>query len=128
MKIEKRKYQGYIWYSNANEPELLLGNEEWECELDEQANPFIVEGQLWDEDSRTSKSIKYVDDQYIVKSYQLENAYDLVEFMPHKMPGVSRLLFARCWKPTIDKNCCDLETQVLDRIIFKGFKMQEDRV
>lgn len=128
MKIEKRKYQGYIWYSNANKPELLLGNEEWERELDELANPFIIEGQLWDDASRTSISIKYVDGQYIVKSYQLEEAYDLVEFIPHKMPSVSRLLFARCWKPIIDKNCSNFETLVLDRIIFKGFKMKEDRV
>lgn len=127
MKIESRKYQGYIWYSDQRAPVLLAGDNEWGCEKNEQDNHFIVEGQLWDEDTRTSISIKYVDGKYLVSTYQLGEKYDLVEYVPRNMPGVSRLQFARCWRSVADENCNNFETQVLDRVVFMGLKMKEDK-
>lgn len=51
MKIEKSKYQGYLWYSDQKEPKVF-NNELFELEIADNENPFIVEGQLYDEENR----------------------------------------------------------------------------
>ncbi len=126
MIIEKKKYQGYLWYSNAQCPEIHDGQSEWGIEIDEAMNPFIIEGLLWDEDSRTSVSIKYIDGRYYKKETVLGGEYDLVEYIPRRMPKVSKLLFARCWKTVNDELCEGFNTKKLDCVIFKGLKMKEE--
>lgn len=56
MNIEKSIYEGYIWRSDANKPQIVNG----EFELDEPdvENPFIVEGMLYDATRCLSISIK----------------------------------------------------------------------
>lgn len=71
MKIEKSKYQGYLWYSDQKEPKVF-NNELFELEIADNENPFIVEGQLYDEENRASISIKYVDGNYIVNKYKVK--------------------------------------------------------
>ena len=126
MKIEKKSYQGYLWYSNEQRPIILDGQSEWGVEKDETANPFIIEGQLWDDESRTSISIKYVDGHYFKKEIVLSGEYDLVEYIPRRMPKVEKLLFARCWKTVNDELCEGFNAPKLDCVIFKGLKMKEE--
>ena len=66
--IEKSTYQGYLWYSDKDQPKVL-NNVDSEITLDETKNPFVIEGQLFD--GKRSISIKYVDGKYIVKKYVL---------------------------------------------------------
>lgn len=126
MIIERKNYQGYLWYSNEQGPIILDGRSEWGVEIDETANPFIIEGQLWDEESRTSVSIKYIDGKYFKKETVLGGEYDLVEFIPRRMSNVEKLLFARCWKTVKDELCEGFYAKKLDSVIFKGLKMKED--
>ena len=124
MIIEKKNYQGYLWYSDEKCPQVLDGKSGWGIEIDETTNPFIVEGQLWDEQSQTSVSIKYVDGQYMKKETTLPGDYDLVEYVPRRMPAVAKLVFARCWRKTKDELCENFEAKKLDNVVFKGLKMK----
>ena len=69
MKIEKSIYDGYIWYSDKSEPEVFQ-SQDFEFDTDEIVNPFIIEGQLYDAQKRVSYSIKFVDGEYICKTYE----------------------------------------------------------
>ncbi len=126
MIIEKKKYQGYLWYSDQQRPIIHDGQSEWGVEIDEATNPFIIEGQLWDEKSQTSVSIKYIDGHYYKKETVLEGEYDLAEFIPRRMPKVEKLLFARCWRTVKDELCEGFNTKKLNCVIFKGLKMKEE--
>lgn len=124
MTIEKKYYQGYLWYSNAQMPEILNGQSAWGIEISETKNPFIVEGQLWDEKTCTSISIKYIDGQYLKKEVILQGEFDCVEYIPRKMPSVNKLLFARCWRNVKDELCEDFNVKKLDCVVFKGLIMK----
>ncbi|MDR3057356.1 MAG: TIGR04423 family type III CRISPR-associated protein, partial [Prevotella sp.] len=69
-KIEiKEPCEGYIWKSNSPNP-VVYYNEPVTIELDENINPFIVEGYLYVKD-KLSYTIKYVDGKYFVAKYEL---------------------------------------------------------
>lgn len=126
MKIEKSKYTGYLWYSNKTKPQVL-NNEEFELEIANSENPFIIEGQLCDE--KKSISIKYVDGEYIVKTYTLSDYTDteLDAYVPNRMDGVEKLLFKRAWKAESDDLCCGMDVLQPKELVFVGFKMKEDK-
>jgi len=126
MIIEKRKYEGYLWYSNEQQPQVLYGQSEWGIDINNATNPFIIEGQLWDEESRTSVSIKYIDGNYYKSETVLQGDYDLVEYIPRRMPKVEKLLFARCWKTVDDELCEGFNTTKLENVLFIGLKMKEE--
>ncbi len=128
MKIEKSKYQGYLWYSDQKEPKVI-DNKEFELEISDNENPFIVEGQLFD--GRNSISIKYVDGKYIVKPYEVKdedyNSPNTVkEFLPNRMKGVERLYFLEYWKPQKDNLCEDMKVLQPAELVFVGFKNKEE--
>ncbi len=58
MKIDKSKYQGYLWYSDEKEPRVF-NNEEFELEMAENTNPFIVEGHLFNGIDSISNNISF---------------------------------------------------------------------
>lgn len=126
MIIEKKYYQGYLWYSDKQCPLVLDGQSEWGIEIGEATNPFIIEGQLWDEESRTSISIKYIDGHYLKNEIVLNGEYDFVEYIPRRMSNVKKLLFARSWKTVEDELCEGFNTKKLENVVFKGLKMKEE--
>lgn len=101
MKIENAKYEGYVWYSNAKDPKVI--NHTFSLEIDEKANPFIIEGQLYDVERKHSISIKFVDGTYIVHEYDIdEPKSDFIEiehktFVSNRMGG-KRLQFLQYWR------------------------------
>ena len=96
--IEKSTYQGYLWYSDKDQPKVL-NNVDSEITLDETKNPFVIEGQLFD--GKRSISIKYVDGKYIVKKYVLAELpkEDFTEqsLLAHRMKDVKSLNFRQYW-------------------------------
>lgn len=123
MKIEKSKYQGYLWYSDQKEPKVI-DNKEFELEISDNENPFIVEGQLFD--GINSISIKYVDGSYIVNKYKVKdedyNSPNTVkEFLPNRMAGVEKLRFLEYWRPQKDSLCEDMEVLQPAELVFVGF-------
>ncbi len=126
MKIEKSKYQGYIWYSNKKEPRVF-NNEEFELEIANNENPFIVEGQIYDNENRISISIKYVDGKYIVNKYEVKDEDfkhpNVVrrEFLPNRMDKVEKLCFLEYWKPQEDSLCENMKVLQPAELVFIGF-------
>ena len=105
--IEAAKYEGYLWYSNEKKPMVFDGSEPVpEMNLDEEKNPFIIEGNLWDADNRKSIMIRYVDGKYIVRRTKVKEeelkaraysqAYEsgspiattLKKYLAHRIEGV----------------------------------------
>ncbi len=125
-KIEKSKYSGYLWGSDQKEPEVFL-NEEREFEFDENLNPFVVEGFLYD--GKTSYSIRYVDGKHIVNKYiisELPEEFTPQTYIPNFKKGVSGLKFRQYWKPEPDSLCEEMEVLKPAQLVFVGFNIKEE--
>lgn len=127
MKIEKSIYEGYLWYSNEHKPKVLI-NELYELEISDNANPFIIEGQLFDRTK--SISIKYVDGKYIKKVFLLSDFKGITktaqQFIPNRMNLNGKLLtFNQYWRPQEDEFCKDMEVLQPAELVFVGFKVKE---
>lgn len=125
MKIEKSKYQGYLWYSDKKEPQVLH-DEVFELEIADNTNPFVIEGQLFD--GQKSISIKYVDGKYIVNTYDLNTLDGVMQeqtFHSHRMEG-KLLKFKQIWKNQSDELCEGMQVLQPAELIFVGFNDKED--
>lgn len=126
LNIEKDIYQGYLWYSDSNTPTVIDG--EFSLQLSDTQIPYVVEGQLFNITKRESMSIKFVDGRYITAVYKvLDDDFnsvdvDLCEYLPHRMPNISGLLFLKYWTPVTDELCCGMPTLVPSKKVFVGFK------
>lgn len=121
--LEKSTYEGYLWYSNAKEPQLFFG-EENEFSFDDNKNPFVIEG--WLTDGKTSYQIKYIDGKHLVRQYNLEmlKASGLKTTPKSYYPsfkGVSRLEFIQYWRPETDELCEKMQVLKPAEFIFIGF-------
>jgi len=127
MKIEKSKYEGYLWYSNKKEPRLLSKDKEFELEIPDDSNPFIIEGQLYEEGK--SHSIKYVDGKYIVNDYDLSQLSDIEfteqDYLFNKMEN-RKLKFKQYWRPKTDKFCKNMPVLQPAEFVFVGFSKEEE--
>lgn len=131
--IEAAKYMGYLWYSNEKEPKVFDGNEMVpEINLDEKENPFIIEGNLWDEDGRKSIMIRYVDGKYIVhrtevneeelKGISSSQAYATrKDYLAHRIGGVKCLSFLQYWQEETDDMCEGMQVLRPSKLVFIGF-------
>ena len=135
MSNDKPTYVGYLWYSDQKRPKKLI-QETFDVEsLKEPINPFVIEGQLWDETNSMSLSIKYVDGEHIIKFFKvqqddLKNALSensdsitIKRYIPHRLDGVAKLTFMQYWKreKIEDEQCKDFETLIPDKLVFIGF-------
>ena len=120
--LEKAIYTGYLWYSDQHKPEVY-DHVETVFTLDEQKNPFVVEGYLTD--GQTSYSIKYVGGKYIINEYvlsALENViYDDVEIYTHRMENMQKMKFHQYWRPMPDELCKDMAVLQPAELVFVGF-------
>lgn len=124
--IENARYQGYLWWSDSSEPQIVDG--EFGIEL-KQGNPFVVEGFLFDEDGQISISVKYVDGKYYCCRYDLSMLQkernrndDQVEWLASFGNGKLFLKFDRIWRPVPDPDNYGLNVLEAAELIFKGFK------
>lgn len=132
--INRTAYQGYLWYSDEQIPKVF-DNEEVELELDDTANPFIVEGQLYDMTEDRSISIKFIDGKYIINTYSGKtrqfndfSGEKLTEGIIEQYAPSSRLnlgdkvlYFARIWVETEDVINDNWNTLCPSGLVFKGF-------
>ena len=133
------KYIGYLWMSDKPHPleyhtpsvlkEILEG-------FSDTTNPFIIEGQLCDEKTEVSYSIKYVDGKYIVIKYDLKNIpegwipdEEDKEYISNSRLRASKILFRQYWKPEIEDSadvneslCLGMPVLVPGPLVFVGFK------
>ncbi len=122
MEIEKSQYEGYLWYSDQPQPKIL-NKEIFELKniLDD-ANPFIVEGLLFD--GKISISIKYVDGRYIINHYDTQELASVKReehvFYSHRMEGL-QLKFYQFWRPIKDELCENMDVLQPAELVFIGF-------
>ncbi len=130
--IDKGNYEGYLWYSDSQEP-IILERKTFECQLDNQMNPYIIEGQLYDKGAKVSYSVKYVDGQYI--AYRFNNItgdadskdpHIVIEnksFCTNRMDS-RMLIFQQWWRERPDPLCEGMKVLQPAELIFVGFKKE----
>ena len=127
MIIDKSKYEGYVWESDKQRPEILPAS--GEINTDVISNPFVIEAQLIDLGKNESLSIKFVDGEYLVSRYNLTDYKDIdtteEEYIPNQMPGVDKLLFKRAWRLEKDEMCQGWDVLQPAELVFVGLKKQQ---
>lgn len=128
--IPKAKYQGYIWRSNSDRPEVLTGDKDYGgFTPDAAANPFIIEGNLWDVDDAnpTSISIRYVDGKYYIHRTTLtsEERKNYKTYVAHRIDGYKYLRCVQLWEPRPDPMCEGMEVLEPSKLVFIGFTNSE---
>lgn len=131
--IPKARYQGYIWRSDSDHPETFNGDKEYGGMLDPKDNPFIIEGNLWDEANSTSISIRYVDGRYYIHRTTLtpeelagETGHSTIKkYVAHRINnGTDKdtyLRFVQLWEPRPDPMCEGMEVLEPSKLVFIGF-------
>lgn len=141
-KIEEAKYEGYLWWSDSKIPVVYNGTEPLSLQLDDNSNPFIIEGNLWNADKRQSIYIRYIDGQHLVRSIIVSEeewcgiddknilldklgerkvATTRKDFLAHRIPNVSRLRFLQYWEAEEDECCEGMLALKPKRLVFVGF-------
>lgn len=127
--IPVANYQGYIWRSDSDSPEVLTGDKAYGgFTPDPSENPFIIEGNLWDEANSTSISIRYVDGKYNIHRTTLtpeERDGDtdhstIKKYVAHRI-GYKYLRFVQLWEPRPDPMCEGMEVLEPSKLVFIGF-------
>lgn len=128
-RINIKTCQGYIWKSDSVQPEVFF-DKEIDITLNDNENPFIIEGELYDTKEFRSYSIKFVDGKYRVTSYQImkedftNKDIEHKTYLPNRMEeiGNHKLHFLRYWEPEEDANCESMKQLVITKNVFVGFK------
>ena len=130
--INIKNCEGYLWWSDQQIP-LVYQDESLDICLDDSKNPFVVEGQLYDKECLKSYSIKYVDGQYFVNIYKVDEQ-DFVNpdneqktFLLNIMDD-RWLKFLRYWEEKEDENCMGMPVLTFTKNVFVGFKEKEEIV
>lgn len=135
-KIKSLTYEGYLWMSDQENPTIYENDSVTLPE--EGTNPFVVEGQLYNEKEGLSYSIKFVDGQYIVQEYEVTEAdmknpdNQVKTYLSNRM-GDKKLQFLRYWEEVPDEdiftdsnNPNGLPVLTQTKNVFIGFKKQEE--
>ena len=146
-KIEKAKYEGYIWMSDSKKPTVYTGKTDLELSLNDSDNPFIIEGNLWNKEKRESIKVAYIDGKYRIRhTIVSEDAYKGIddsaimasndaaqmvattkkEYFAHCMPGIEKLCFVQYWEAEEDPMCENMKVLAPTKLVFVGFKKEED--
>ncbi len=128
----KGNYEGYIWMSDATKPVVYNSNESVDITLDDNANPFVIEGELYDKQNGESISIRFADGHYFVKKFTVKpedlkgsERVTKKEYLAQRMPGVGRLKYLQYWNEAKDTLCDDMETLQPGDLVFVGYKAEE---
>lgn len=120
-RIPKSAYTGYLWYSDAKEPQLFDKTES-EFSFDDIKNPFVVEG--WLTDNITSYQIKYVDGKHEILSYDIDALklfkHEEKEFIP-VFKDFRKMHFTQYWRPVTDEMCEGMQVLQPAEFVFVGF-------
>lgn len=126
-------YEGYIWYSNKNKPEIIENkNNIDEFFKSEQNNPFIIEGQIYDSENKKSYSLKHVNGvllkgkEYDINEIQNDTSICKRErkFTSHRMENKT-LHFIEVWRKEVDVLCENMNVYKPHELIFTGFNKVE---
>ena len=124
--IPKARYQGYIWRSDSDHPETFNGDKEYGGTPNPDENPFIIEGNLWDEATGASISIRYVDGRYYIHRTTLtpEELKNDKKYVAHRI-GYKYLRCVQLWESRPDPMCENMEVLEPSKLVFIGFTNDE---
>lgn len=139
--IKAGNYTGYLWYSDSNKPVIFVNgkaiNNDTQINFSEDyviqdgTNPFIIEGQLFD--NNISYSIKFLDGRYMIKKFDLskmKGEYDELVFLGNRISVSNKsswLKFRQYWKEkTDDIFCMGMYVMQPAERVFVGFKEEEE--
>lgn len=128
-KIESGNYEGYIWHSNTSKADVINGD--FKESLDPTENPFIIEGQLYDRIKKVSYSIKFVDGEYLIHKYEVNdldfNSKEVEEkaFYANRIEVHKKLLFLQYWREEEDPLCEDMKVLQPKELVFVGLSEKE---
>lgn len=127
-----QEYEGYLWWSDRKKPEVYR-KQNLQAWPDENANPFIIEGNLYDEANGKSYLIKFIDGLYRVYCYNLADLRsDRIEFvdksyLPARFPDdIRKLHFREYWIPETDEFCEEMDVLKPAMQAFVGFNKKEE--
>lgn len=128
--LTNNHYEGYLWWSNAQEPKIFKNESlpDWPVETD---NPFIIEGNLVDKENQLTYAIRFIDGEYIVNRFELNELKDIEfirkSYLPNRFPNsVKKLCFKEFWKPVPDEFCNDMPVLKPAETVFVGFNCKEE--
>lgn len=100
-----KDYQGYVWMSDQSQPDVFDCDTERLLVLDNNKNPFVIEGQLYNKTSNKTFSIKYVDGEYIVVQYNVteDDIKNANSYFPNRM--AKKLRFSQRWEVMKNNEC-----------------------
>lgn len=121
-------YEGYLWWSDQENPDVY-NNQPIVNQLNkpiwpkQDTNPFIIEGNLWDND-KNSYLIRFIDGEYLVYKFELngDEMVTLHEYLPNAKLATTNLLFKEVWTAQPDPLCNGFEVLKPAFIAFVGFK------
>ncbi len=128
--IKINKCGGYLWWSDQQKPKVYQ-DESIDICLDEAKNPFVVEGQLYDEENKVSYSIKYVDGQYLINKYKVDESdftnpdNQIKSYLSNRMDD-RWLKFLSYWEEKKDANCMGMPVLTLTKNVFIGFDERKE--
>lgn len=127
-----KDYQGYIWMSDQSKPEVFDCDKERLLALDNNKNPFVIEGQLYDKTRKKSYSMKYVDGEYLVMTYDVteDDVKNANSYFPNRM--TKKLHFNQRWEVIKDEEgkekgdlyCENMPVFEPTSLVFVGFGEQ----
>lgn len=122
------QFEGYTWWSDRDKPEVFNHNRYEELVFDNCANPFIVEGQLFDTQSNVSYSIRFIDGEYLIYRYDVgacshkSDEEFIASSRLHSIDNsVEKLYFHRIWREETDSLCENMTVLTPAEMVFVGF-------
>lgn len=123
--IPEKTYQGYIWYSDEEEPKVLKVFEKFKFS-EVESNPFVIEALFYCEEENISVMVRHAG-SYHIREYDLNKLPEgkvLKEkkYFAHRLGiGDKKVCFQQLWLPEEDPNCEGMEVLTLKAHIFAGF-------
>jgi len=133
QEIPSLSYEGYYWLSDSSSAVLidntLINFSEFEKNGRPQ-NPFIVEANLYNNDSKTSVSIRHIDNEYMLTIINWSEGEEVevkeMQFIGHSSLKQKRLKFHEAWDCRTDEYCENLPVLTPAGIGFVGFAEGDD--
>jgi len=127
--IPDKRYQGYVWYSDASYPVALFGDPlpDWPEDGDKR---FVVEALLYDPVEEQSYHILHVG-HLIIQAFDFQKLPEEVKveectYLPYRLDSrVKKIRFARVWQPEKDPYCDNAVVLRPVSWVFRGFEITQ---
>ena len=122
--IPDHKFEGYYWYSNAEEPQVI-GEEKIDVSIFTKL-PFVIEANFYAKKENVSIQVKNIEGNYQVYCCNLNelpenNHCERQEYIAHDLGSVEKYIMLEAWEEKEDELLEDMKTLVPAWTAFVGF-------